>query len=184
MQAFLGLLTTVLFVALIITYLKPRLLFRRDISRGKASGLVFCALLLTAAAASMLDPVQPKRQTAPVIAGVAPQATAKTPPSAEIAITITALQLLQDYEADEQAADNAYDGKLLTVTGIIHTISEDILGDPYITIGQGPALSSVQCTFKKDAADKLATLQKGQTVSVTGRCEGKMLNVFLKNCRL
>lgn len=104
-----------------------------------------------------------------------------SPPSNESAIAISAADLYRAYENNEVAADNAYKGKLVAVTGKIESIGKDILDTSYVSLGIGKlSIGSVQCVFSREGG--LGNLSKGQTVTITGRCEGKMMNVILKDC--
>jgi hypothetical protein len=45
-------------------------------------------------------------------------------------------------------------------------------------------LLGVQCFFKESDASDLARLRKGDTVVIEGVCDGLMMNVLLKDCRI
>jgi hypothetical protein len=104
--------------------------------------------------------------------------------TAESAIVVDPQRLVSAYRANEVAADMAYKGKILQITGVVESINKDFLDEPYIVIGghfQG--LSGIQCCFTKADEPALSGLYKGQQVVITGRCSGMiMLSVFLKNC--
>lgn len=99
-------------------------------------------------------------------------------------ISVSAQRLFSDYESNEVNADSKYKGKNLEVSGTIKSIGKDILDDPYITLKSGGdfEIFSVQCFF--DDESELASLKKGQRVTVIGTCDGKFGNVTLKNCQL
>lgn len=96
-------------------------------------------------------------------------------------INVTAPQLVQEYKDNEVRADNKYKGKWLKVSGTVSKIGKDILNKPFITISSGEkyGISSVQCYFKNT---DLSQLNIGDGVSVTGKCEGKMMNILLRDC--
>lgn len=93
---------------------------------------------------------------------------------------VSAAQLLHDYDANEISADNNYKGKVITVNGVINDIGNDLMNDAYVTMGNPNSLNQVQAMIK----DKniVAKLQKGQAISVTGKCSGKMMNVLIRDC--
>lgn len=106
----------------------------------------------------------------------------------EEAITISAVDLLEAYDANEVKADKLYKDKILEVTGDVKSIGKDLFDKVYITLGdkdEAFAIISVQCYFKDDSEiDKVAELSEGDKVTVVGVCEGGTLNVTLKKCVL
>lgn len=117
---------------------------------------------------------------------VASSSTVATPEPEPEYIEVTAKDLLAAYDENTVAADNTYKGQLLKVTGTVGSIGKDILDSAYVTLTNGEpyALVSVQCYFAKDNLDDIATLKEGDTVTITGKCDGSTLNVALKQCDL
>ena len=113
----------------------------------------------------------------------APEVEPKKPKTRK-GFKISAATLLAAYEANEVAADEKFSGKLIEVTGVIDSISKDIMGDPYVTLGSGKDFAHVQAMFPADAAKQLAGLRKGQTLTVQCTCGGKVMNVIGKDCVL
>lgn len=105
-------------------------------------------------------------------------------PSAVEAIKITAVQLSRDYEENEVAADQKYDGKLLAVSGKISSINVILGQTSIVLLGVDDLSRTVTGFFGDDQKDAIAKLKKGQTISMEGRCDGKMLGVNLKDCKL
>ena len=98
---------------------------------------------------------------------------------------ISAVALFQAYEANEIAAQRDYEDQVFLVTGIVESISDDILGTPYVTLETESALSSVQAMFNDDPdLDALAALSQGQAVTVQCRVDGKFGNVILRECSI
>ena len=100
-------------------------------------------------------------------------------------ITISSVQLVNEYSANEVNADNNYKGKLIIVTGVIDSI--DIpFNTPYIRLSDGERYSfyKVDCSLKTPSeVDKSASLQIGQTVSLIGKVKGSTLgSPQLENC--
>jgi hypothetical protein len=96
-------------------------------------------------------------------------------------IKISPKQLLADYTANEVAADNKYKGKTIEVTGPIESISKDMLDEVYVAIEAGDPIRTVQCYLVPESAAKVATLAKGQTVTIQGRGDGLLMNVQLRD---
>jgi hypothetical protein len=108
-------------------------------------------------------------------------AYSSAPPS-EAVTSVSAAELVSAYEANEVAADNSYKGKMLAVSGKIETIGKDLVDTSYVTLASGKryGITSVQCMFNREGG--LGNLSKGQTVTLMGRCDGKLMNVLLKEC--
>lgn len=93
--------------------------------------------------------------------------------------------LLTEYKNNEISADNRYKGRFLSVTGIVGSISKDYLDTPYLIITAGTDFDGIHCSFTKNDEPQLERINKGEKVTVIGRCDGLILgSVFLKNCQL
>jgi len=115
----------------------------------------------------------------------ASQQQAKQAPPAEQVVTVSPEQIAKDYKANEVAADNKYKGKLVQVSGEVDKIGKDITDTMYVVIkGDSSNFTDVQCFFNKDKADQLAQLQKGQSLTIKGKCNGLMMNVLIKDCEI
>lgn len=101
------------------------------------------------------------------------------------------VDMLNEYEENEVAADLKYKGKTVVISGIISDIgkTESLFGEgtPYILFSNSGAdsyFSTIQCGFsKKTEIEKLANCSKGQSVTVKGTCTGlSLFNVMMSNC--
>ena len=98
-------------------------------------------------------------------------------------------QLFQEYDANKANADNLYKKRPATISGEITNIGKDImLGTPYIVVGGKGALDEgVQCFFNPNN-NPIASLSKGQSVTVHGTVDGRLDSevgsVMLENCTL
>ena len=102
-------------------------------------------------------------------------------------IRVSAKKLLEAYEANEVAADSKYKGKILEVTGTIDSIAKGILDSIYVVLRNKYdeyAITGVQCFFHEKYEYKISLLKKDQTITIKGRCDGKMINVSLTDCAL
>lgn len=101
-------------------------------------------------------------------------------------LKVTAVQLSGDYKANEIAAEAKYKGKLLEISGLVGDIGKDITDTPYITfqIDQYSIVNQVQCMFSKSDEQLLASISKGQRLTVTGEVSGKLVNVIVRNCKI
>jgi len=96
--------------------------------------------------------------------------------------TIQASDLFKTYQDNEVSADNDFKGKYFYVEGVVDDIKKDILDDIYVTLKTGEMFGSVQCYL--DNADVASQLKKGQRITVYGKCDGLMMNVAMKNCKV
>jgi hypothetical protein len=96
--------------------------------------------------------------------------------------TITAKQLIAEYEANEVSADNTFKGKTFYVAGTVLDIKKDILGKIYVTLDGGNIVRRVQCYFED--AETAGKMSKGMNVTFKGKCSGLMMNVLMKDCQL
>ena len=101
-------------------------------------------------------------------------------------IQITALDLIAEYEANEIAADQKYEGKILDITGAIDDFGEDIFGTKYLTFSDGSefSITGVQCYFSDKHVSQLANLRKGQIVTARGKGNGKLFNILVRGCSI
>lgn len=99
-------------------------------------------------------------------------------------VKITASQLYSEYESNEIAADAAYKGKILEVTGTLDNIAKDILDKPYVTLKTQNIIGSIQCMLKESEGEKAVALKSGARIIVRGRGTGKLVNVLLKDCEI
>jgi|AntRauTorckE5430_2_1112549.scaffolds.fasta_scaffold09116_3 hypothetical protein len=96
--------------------------------------------------------------------------------------TIQAKALYNAYQANEVSADNNYKDKKFYVEGIVGDIGKDILDYIYVTLKTGDIIGSIQCYI--DDSDVAANLQKGQRITVFGECDGLLMNVLMKDCKV
>jgi len=100
---------------------------------------------------------------------------------------VTAGQLLDEYDANEVAAELKYKNKLIAVSGYVDSINVNgITGEPYVNLIGSPGewtLSWVRCTFPISAQTSLATLSEGDYVTIIGTCKYYILSsVTVDDC--
>lgn len=102
------------------------------------------------------------------------------------AIEISAVDLYDAYAENAVRADGLYKDKVVNVTGTISNITQDILtGNPCVVFDVGDIVYSVQCFFSEDRAESVASLNDGQTVTISGTCTGlSVVSVQLSRCVL
>ena len=111
----------------------------------------------------------------------APVAAAAPEPPAE---RVDIKTLLSEYKDNEVRADGAFKGKRIRVEGKVDDVKNDILNQPYVTVGSGQMfeIPSVQCMLESSQAGAAAQLSKGAKVAVEGTVIGLMMNVLIEDC--
>lgn len=94
-------------------------------------------------------------------------------------MTVSAERLAEDFKANEVRAEAKYRGQTLRVYGPVSDVSI-VFGSPIVTLGSG--FPKVTCNLaQRDAA---AAINRGQTITVVGRCGGQGFNVQLHDCEI
>ncbi len=121
-----------------------------------------------------------------VIANFSGSSSSSAPASAppQEAIKVTALKIVNDYKENGVAADATYKGKIIEVTGTVKTIDKDILDTPYIALEsyEYAIVDHVQCMFPRSSAAELATVTKGQKITLRGKVLTNMGNILVEDC--
>jgi len=140
----------------------------------RLAALILCILI--AGCASKSESVPTKPQGSPT-----PQARAEPP-----TIEVTSKDLFDAYEKNEVAANDAYKGKPLAITGSIEKISEDPSGEIYVILKSEKQFSftDVQCFFPNEQKAEVMKLTKGQKVKIKCTGAGKSLNVEARDCAI
>lgn len=100
-------------------------------------------------------------------------------------VVISASELYNAYDNNEVAADLKYRDKQLEVTGKVKDIGKDIFDKIYVTLDVGAGIGSVYISFEKGQEDAIATLNKGQSLTVVGKGGGfTALSATLKNSQI
>jgi hypothetical protein len=97
-------------------------------------------------------------------------------------VSVSASALFNAYESNEIAADETYKGKIILVTGTIDSVGKDITDSMYVSLKTSNSIFGIQCFFDDANKGALSRLNKGQTVTIRGRCDGKFGNILLKDC--
>jgi hypothetical protein len=102
-------------------------------------------------------------------------------------IEVNATDLIAAYNENEVSADNEYKDKTLKITGIVSNIGVDVADRAYVMLKDENnefSVLGVQCYFETEQQDSIASLKEGDTITVTGTCEGKVISVSVKSCEL
>jgi hypothetical protein len=101
-------------------------------------------------------------------------------------VTISAQQLVLAYDANEVAADEKYNGKVIAVSGVVEEIGKDFTDSIYVSLSSGDdsLWTSVQCSFGDSHKSAAAGLSKGEYVTIKGKCDGLLGNVAVSGSSL
>lgn len=91
-------------------------------------------------------------------------------------VNISAAELSKAYESNETTAAESYGGKTVIVTGVVGDTDTPEIGNPAVTLIDAGKKPVIQCFgFSADQRDAVSKLKVGQTVSVKGKCMGRMM---------
>lgn len=102
-------------------------------------------------------------------------------------IEVTADDIFSAFEENEIAADQKFKGQLVKITGTVSEInSKSTLTSANVLLNvDGPVFGCVQCNFNSENSKALAAVEKGQSVTIIGTCEGmSWYNVMINACEL
>ncbi|MEA1786741.1 hypothetical protein U1E44_11605 [Arenibacter sp. GZD96] len=93
--------------------------------------------------------------------------------SAKTDVAISAAALVHEYLADASMANNKYleaegDSKILAVSGVIASITEDQNNQIVILLKDNAEKAGVSCTFTTETNANTTDLKVGQTITVKG----------------
>lgn len=102
---------------------------------------------------------------------------------AEPPVTVTAVQLFNDYDANEVAADEKFKGKRLLVTGTVQSIDKGAFNNIVISLRTPNEFMAVHASFDNEHEKMAASLKKGVKVNWICDGEGRIIgSPILKNC--
>lgn len=104
----------------------------------------------------------------------------------ENVIIVSVEDICNAYKSNEVAADKKFKGNLVQITGRVDDVKKDIADSLYVTLKRQDAFEfcQPQCFFDDEHEDQLASLNKGQKITIIGRVDGLMMNVLIKEARL
>jgi hypothetical protein len=98
-------------------------------------------------------------------------------------IEMSGSDLLAEYHSNEVRADQKFKGRRVKLTGVIRSISKDLMDQPILVIECGDHLDAIRC----DMADstRLEELNSGQNIVILGIVDGLLIgDVQMKDCRV
>lgn len=91
---------------------------------------------------------------------------------------LTADELYDEFDANEAAAMKKFEDKVVSVTGNVIQVDQTEDGQTIILGAENAMIGGVNCSMKEPSA----SIEKGQTVTIKGRCHGMLMDVVINNC--
>jgi hypothetical protein len=86
--------------------------------------------------------------------------------------SISATQLLKEFETNEQGSNKKYWDKVIRVEGMVKELAKDDKGFYSIILGDTASMSSVRCSVDSVHSNEAAAVTKGSIIAVKGICSG------------
>ena len=102
------------------------------------------------------------------------------------AITVTAVQLFNDFTTNETAAQKKYvpqklGDKKVQVSGVIREIGKNDDGGTFYTLNTTDEMFGVKCVM--DTGEEIANSKVGDNITVRGFCDGYNMDVIVNRCK-
>jgi tRNA_anti-like len=95
---------------------------------------------------------------------------------------LSAPDLYQDFQHDENAANKKWVGKVIEVSGIISSVNESA---DYVSVNlKAVADGGVNCSIAIKDLDPEEKFKKGDSLTIKGKCTGFLMDVNLVDCVL
>ena len=91
---------------------------------------------------------------------------------------LTANELFDAFNLNEEEALLKYENKVLEVTGKIVSIKQGEVSTNIILFAEDAMAGGINCSTTNLVSD----ISKGQNIKIKGRCQGFLMDVVLNNC--
>lgn len=95
---------------------------------------------------------------------------------------LTAEELLASYSANAGAADAAFLGQVIEVTGRVVEQHTDESGIMTILLDTGDPMSNINCELDTVYSQQVTRYNPGDQVTIRGECSGMDLDIVLMRC--
>jgi hypothetical protein len=100
----------------------------------------------------------------------------------EADFSVSAADILLEYESNEEQANTKYLNKIIDVKGPIAEYTSNADSSLTITLRDSSAMFGVSCNVLNPGDDITSLLEKGKTIVIRGTCSGYSMDVALNNC--
>ena len=91
---------------------------------------------------------------------------------------LTADELFNAFDENESASMVKYEGQVIAVTGIVSRIKLSESTSNITLDAKNAMAGGINCSFN----EIVANINKGDSVTIKGRCQGFLMDVVLNNC--
>ena len=91
---------------------------------------------------------------------------------------LTADELFNAFDENESASLAKYEGQVIAVTGIVSRIKLSESTSNITLDAENAMAGGINCSFN----EIVANINKGDSVTIKGRCQGFLMDVVLNNC--
>ncbi len=95
-------------------------------------------------------------------------------------LVVDTKQFITDFDKNQLAAEEKYKGQTVKLTAYIKNISEDILGNPFLSLQPTSDEyyfgTSIQCIFKNKS--ELISVENGQQVTIVGKVDSQDIGII------
>ena|SRR5690242_5648387 len=97
-------------------------------------------------------------------------------------VIISPQKLLEEFTADEQAANAKYLDKIIEVSGKVASKNKSESNKITILLDTGDPMSSVTCELSPKETSKSSAVDEGSIIEVKGICTGMLSDIVLVDC--
>ena len=101
---------------------------------------------------------------------------------AQADFVMEAVDLFQQFEMNESAANEQFLGKIIEVFGKVQSVSKNEEDEVIVILNAGGLLGGVSCTLDNLSKHDRTSFQKGEMVHFKGICTGVLVDVVLIRC--
>ena len=85
---------------------------------------------------------------------------------------VSAIELVKEFETNEQVSNKKYWDKVIRVEGMVKELAKDDKGFYSIILGDTASMSSVRCSVDSAHSNEAAAVKQGSIIAVKGICSG------------
>ncbi len=97
-------------------------------------------------------------------------------------VTVSAIELVNEYETNEEVANARYLGKTVDVTGIIAEINNQKDTLVNVMLGDAAGLHKISCLLSSTHAATIQSFEINDSITLRGICTGYLMDVELNRC--
>lgn len=88
------------------------------------------------------------------------------------AYSVSATDLIKEFEGNEQASNKKYGDKVVRVEGVVKEVVKDEKGFYFLALGDTASMSSVRCSIDSVHSNEAALVKQGTVIAIKGICSG------------